>query len=173
MSITLASTADIVNLSSEKGSNLTYKNLKIECIVRGMAFREVISGDFWDLSNWLLTNMLKKVDLNLLEQYDNWLDNELLKMGKPELVHNSLRLGYVHREEEDKPKKEKIIKEKKEPRQKDKNGLYQGTKKSYTYDCQGRGKTLEQTIIKVCRKFPDAKAKSIKIWFNKAKKENK
>ena len=67
--------------------------------------------------------------------------------------------------------KEKVVKEKKEPRKKDANGLFQGTKKSYTYELQKKGKTLDQVITKVTRKFPDAQTKSIRIWFNKSKKE--
>ena len=174
MNVKLASTASILNLWSEKGSELSYKDLKIECIVRGMNFPDVIKHDFFGLSNWLYNHMLVKPEQERLEEYDNWLDSELLKIGRPELVHRSLRLGYLDRgDDEMKEVKVKEVKEKKEPRKKDVNGLYEGTKKSYTYDCQKRGRTLEQTLIKVKRKFPDAKDKSIKIWFNKSKKEKK
>lgn len=171
----LASVTQIANIYTEKGSDLTYKDLKVECIVRGMPFGEVISGDFFRLSNWLNSRILVKPNQDLLEEYDNWLDNTLLQMGKPELVHNSLRLGYVKRddEDEDKPKPVKVIREKKAPREKDEKGLYKGTMKSYTFELQSRGKTLEQVMVKVQRKFPGAKDKSIKIWFNKSKKLNK
>lgn len=170
--IKTAPMSSIMNLNSEKGSDLTYKDLKIECIIRNMPFEDVLRADFFRLSNYLQSNVLAKKNLDLLEKFDDYLDNELLKRGKPELVHSSLRLGYVKRDEDDsviKVVKEKI--EKKAPRQKDTNGLFQGTMKSYTYQLQKKGKTSEQVLVKVLRKFPEAKAKSVKIWFNKSKKE--
>jgi len=168
-----ASMTQIMNLSSVKGSDLTYKDLKIECIIRKMPFDEVLKADFFRLSNYLLTNVLVHKDESLLDAFDDYMDDILHERGADELIHDSLRLGYVKREEGDEPIK-KVIKEKvekKPPRTKDSNGLFKGTMKSYTYELQGRGKTVEQTIVKVQRKFPASKPKSIKIWFNKAKKQ--
>lgn len=172
MSIKTPSLSDILNINTDKGSNLKFKDLQIACIVRGMDFKDVLDRDFYGLSNWLQRNVMVKEDLSKLEEYDNWMDQELLNMGKEELVHNSLRLGYIKREDEDAPvKTPKLPKEKKAPRERDGRGLYKGTKKSYTFDCFTRGKTLEQTLVKVKRKFPEAQDKSIRIWYNKAKKE--
>lgn len=176
MSIKTASITSIMNLTNNdaKGSDLKNKDLQIECIIRGMGFEDVLKRSFFGLSNWLVEHCMLPINLDLLEQYDNWLEEQLHKRGADELIHNSLRLGYVKRDDADETevrvKKEKVVKEKKAPRKKDARGLYEGTKKSYTYECQARGKTLEQTIIKVKRKFPDAQDKSIRIWFNKAKK---
>lgn len=168
-----ATIASIMNLKSEKGSDLTYKGIQKECIIRGMDFIDIITLDFWGLSNWLVENAMRKTDESLLDKYDDWMEAKLRKRGATDFIHPTLRMGYVKRDEEGeiKPKKEKVIKEKKAPREKDSNGLFKGTKKSYTYELQKRGKTLEQTMIKVKRKFPDAQDKSIRIWFNKSKKE--
>ena len=170
--IKTAAISSIANLSSEKGSDLTYRGLKIECIIRGMPFDEVLKADFFRLANYVQNNMLARKDLSLLDEFDDYLDSELRIRNKPELIHQSLRLGYVKRDEEDNVVKViKLKPEKKEPRQKDSNGLYKGTMKSYTYELQKKGKTIDKVLTKVVRKYPDAKAKSVKIWFNKSRKE--
>jgi len=173
--IKTASVTSIMNLSSEKGSDLTYKDLKIACIVRGMPFDDVLKADFFRLSNFVQQNVLIKQNHDLLEEYDDYIDGVLELRDKQELIHSSLRLGYVKKEGDDEytPGKTKVKEkvEKKPPRQKDSNGLYQGTMKSYTYELQKKGKTVEQTLTKVTRKFPQALPKSVKIWFNKSKKE--
>ena len=51
---------------------------------------------------------------------------------------------------------------------KDENGLRAGTKKSYTYQLAKKGYSLEKTISKVMKKFPDAKEVSIKQWHKRA-----
>lgn len=171
--IRTASVTSIMNITSNKGSDLTYKDLKIACVVRGMPPEEVLKRDFFGLANWLTKNVLLPENLELLEVFDNYMEDELIKLGKEELIHNSLRLGYVNRPEGDEViKAPKVVKEKKAPKEKDSNGFFKGTKKSYTYELQGKGKTLEQTITKVKRKFPEAQDKSIRIWYNKAKKGN-
>jgi len=177
MSINYKSTTDIVNLGSDKGGNLTYKELKRECVARGMPFDDVIGGDFPNLSHWLLNNMLKPKDDQNIIDFDNYTDKILISRGKGDLVHRSLRLSYLGPELDNEgeiiEKKPKVIKEKKAPRERTETGLFKGTKKAYVQELQSKGKTIEQVIIKVTRKFPDAKEKSIKIWFNKFKKANK
>jgi hypothetical protein len=138
-----------------------------------MAFEEVLRSDFFRLSNFVQKNILVHKNMDLLDEFDDYVENILRERNQGELIHHSLRLGYVKREGDDEytPKAEKPKAEKKVPRKKDSNGLYQGTMKSYTYELQKKGKTAEQTLTKVLRKFPEAKAKSVKIWFNKSKKE--
>lgn len=167
-----ASVADIANLTLAK-SNLTYKDLKKECIMRGMPFLDVLQGDFPRLTHWLLQNSYKPIDEALLDTFDDYQDKILEANGKQELIHHSLRLGYLGERDDSEPviKKEKVTKEKRAPREKTEGGLFKGTKKAYTYELQAKGKTIEETLIKVKRKFPDAVDKSIKIWFNKSKKE--
>lgn len=173
MNIKTASVTSIMNLSSEKGSDLTYRDLKIACIVRGMPFDDVLKADFFRLSNFVQNNVLVSQNMSLLDDYDDYLESTLKERGQTDLIHNSLRLGYVKKEGDDEyiPKPAKVKAEKKPIREKDSNGLFKGTMKSYTYELQKKGKTLPQTLTKVLRKFPDAKEKSVKIWFNKSKKE--
>lgn len=177
MSISYKSVTEITNLGSEKGGNLTYKDLKRECVARGMPFTEVTGATFPHLTNWLLTNILRKKDDNLLIEYDNYIEDILREKGQNDLIHKSLRLTYLGEDLDEKgetiKRQPKPPKEKKAPKERTQSGLFKGTKKAYTEQLFERGKTLEQTIIKVCRKFPDAKEKSIKIWYNKFKKAKK
>lgn len=165
--------SNIANLPMLK-SDFTYKELKKCCIARGLEFEKAVSYDFPNLSNWLVRHSLSEEDETKVEAFDNWLDDQLTKDGNEYLVHPSLRLSYLgnkNKTEEDEPKKEKVTKVRVK-KEKDESGLYKGTKKSYTFELQKRGKTIQDTIIKVTRKFPDAKEKSIKIWFNRSRKDN-
>lgn len=154
---------------------LTIRDLRKECIARGAKFEDIINHDIYFLNSYIEDNMFKQPDYSLVDDFDVWMENELRLHGNDDLIHPKLRLGYIGGNDDDdekKPPKEKIIKEKKPPREKTSNGLFKGTKKAYVYELQARGKTIEQTIVKVKRKFPDAIDKSIKIWYNKAKKLN-
>jgi len=167
---------DIANLATLK-SHFTYKELKKNCITRGLTFDNALLYDFPRLSNWLLKNAHLEEDDNLLDKYDDWMETKLKADGNDYLIHPSLRLGYLgsksEEEIEEKPtKKVKVAKAEKIKREKDVSGLYKGTKKQYTFDLQRNGKTIDQVLTKVMRKFPDAKEKSIKIWFNRSRKEN-
>lgn len=176
MGISYKNVAEISNLSSQKGAHLTYKDLKTECVARGMPFDEVIGATFPYLTNWLLDNVLRPTDDKLVEDFDLHVEKILKARGSDYLVHNSLRLSYLKERDEDGviiKKEPKAPREKKAPRERTETGLFKGTKKAYVQELYMKGKTLEQTMVKVCRKFPDAKEKSVKIWFNKFKKADK
>jgi hypothetical protein len=163
---------NIVNLSNGK-SDFTYKDIKKQCIMRGIGFEEVVNGDVLGLSNWLLKNQTNSVNESLIIEFDNWLDKKLLEDKLDYLVHPGLRLSHISTDDSIIAiKVEKKLKTLKPKREKDKLGLYKGTKKQYTFDLQRKGKTVDQVITKVCRKFPEAKVKSIKIWFNRSRKDN-
>lgn len=155
--------------------NMTYKDLKRAVVARGMNFEEVVAGDFYKLNSWLHKNYGNEVDLELLNQYDDWMDKELMGLGQTEMVHPSLRLGYIGDKdtEENSIKLKKVKQEKKpkEKREKTEQGLFKGTKKALTFECATKGMNLENTIKKVMKNFDDASEKSIKIWFKKAKRE--
>lgn len=171
--IRYADIASITNLDFGK-SDLTLKDIKREVVARGMNFTEVLSLDIPRLSRWLVDNVLVKKDDSLLDKFDDWMDAELIKRGREDLVHRSFRLGYIgeRSDDDEKIKTPKVIKEKKPPREKNELGLYKGTKKAYTFELQGKGKSLQQVITKVTRKYPGSQEKSIKIWYNKSKKLN-
>jgi len=158
--------------------DMTYKDLKKMVVVRGLSFEEVVNGDFCRLQSWLHKNYDNKIDTSLLDEYDDWLDNNLRDLGKHELIHPSLRLGYIGEREDDegnkviKTKKAKVETKPKEKKEKTAEGIFSGTKKALTYSCQKEGKTIEKTIEIVMKQFPDASDKSIKIWYKKCKREN-
>ena len=156
-------------------TELTLKGLKYEVISRGMDFEEVLKASVPDLSNWLHHNYSNEVDIELVNQYDEYIEETLKQLGASEMIHPSLRLSYVGDKSEDfkalevipkkdRPKKEKVVKEKTE------QGIYSGTKKALTYQCQKEGKTVDETILIVKETFEDASDKSIKIWYRKAGK---
>lgn len=152
---------------------MTLKDIKREVIIRGMPFQEVIEADVPTLYSWWNSHRDNDIDDTLLDAFDDWLENELQSIGRQDLIHSSFRFNYVgEKSEVEKPKKP--VKEKKPKQRREKNslGLFSGTKKAMVYEAQGKGWSIKKTIRKVTRAFPDAKEKSIKIWYNKASKAN-
>ena len=154
--------------------NMTYKDLKVQCVIRGLEFEKVINGDFPTLQNWLYYHLNDPQDSDLLNQYDDWLDKKLIGEGKADLVHPSLRLGYIGKRDENgkvvKKKRPKGVKKKKKKREKTKDGIYKGTKKALVFECQEKGYSIKKTIRKVSRKFDSFSEKSVKIWYKRASK---
>lgn len=157
-------------------AKMNLKDIKIECIVRGMDFDKVIKGDFPNLAQWLIVNVGKKTDTGLLNDYDDYIDKKLEEAGKRELIHPSLRLGYLSSSA---PEKEKELKKKtlenkpKKKLGKDKRGIKKNTKKSLTFKLQCKGYRVDKVIKRVKRRFPDANEKSIKIWYRKSERLSK
>lgn len=155
-------------------TQMTYKDLKKAAVERGMEFNEVLASDFHKLNSFVHNNSHRKPDPSLLEKFDDQLEELLLARGQEQMAHPSLRLSYLgESSEEDKPReaKPKIVKKAKVVRSKNSDGIYGGTKKALTYELAKKGRSIERTIAKVKRKFPDAADKSIKIWYKKALKE--
>lgn len=154
-------------------TELTLKGLKYEVISRGMPFDDVLAFSIPDLSNWLHNNYTNEIDIDRVAEYDDYIEDILKGLGSE--IYPTLRLSYVGDKAEDfkaldvvpkkdRPKKEKVPKEKTE------QGIYSGTKKALTYQCQKEGKTIDETLTIVKETFEDASDKSIKIWFRKAGK---
>jgi len=154
--------------------NMTFKDIKINCVARGMPFQTVVDGTVPSLQNWLHHNNTNEVDPNLLDSFDDWIEDNLRSRGKYDLIHPQLRLGFIGERDDvgnvNKTKRVKGIKKKKSRREKTKDGIYKGTKKALTFKLQQKGRSLERTIKKVLRTFPDASEKSIKIWYKKSSK---
>lgn len=155
--------------------NMNYKDLKRNVVVRGMDFEAVVNGDFPTLQNWLHFNRGNEIDTSLLDKFDDWMEKQLRARGSDYLIHPSLRLGYIGEKSEDGEtvtrKRVKGIKKKKVKRERTKYGIYKGTKKALVYEYQGLGYSINKTIRKTKRRFPDASEKSIKIWFKQAAKK--
>lgn len=161
-----------------RNSELNYRGLKQMAVSMGMPFPDVVSADVNGLLGYI-NHSTNKADKSLISLFDEWMDKKLEALGYAEdspLRHYQLRLGYISDEANEKkqnikvnakPKKPKEKKER-QPIVKDENGLRAGTKKSYTYQLAKKGYSLEKTISKVMKKFPDAKEVSIKQWHKRA-----
>lgn len=156
--------------------NFTIKDFQRNCIVRGMPFEDMLDADMGSLRVWLHHNAHNEIKPELLDEFDKWKEGELKKSPNfdESYLHPSLRLGFMGEEDEDGNVKKKRIKGFKKPkkkRERTEDGIYVGTKKALTYACAKEDLSLEETVEKVTEVFPDAKAKSINIWFKRAKRE--
>lgn len=161
--------------------NLRYRDMKKECVIRGMDFDKVIEGSIPGLTNWLRAHFNNTSQYELLDIFDDYQENLikgfLKEKGKNEdfLIHPSLRLGYIAEKDEDgnviKRKRVKtIVKKKKHKRERTSQGIFSGTKKALTYQLQKEGLDKKEVVKKVLEEYPDASIKSIGIWFNKSRK---
>jgi len=156
--------------------NMTLKDIKRNCIARGMGFNDLVDSTIPSLQSWLHYNNNNDIEPNRLDEFDDWVEKILLEKGSGDLIHPNLRLGYIGEKDKDgnvkKTKRVKGIKKKRKKREKTKDGIYAGTKKALTFKLQQKGRSLDRTIKKVMRKFPDASEKSIKIWYKKSARLN-
>lgn len=159
--------------------NMNIKDLKRNCIVRGMPFEMVVQSGIPDLESWFIRNGAAPIDHELLDQFDNWVEEYLQKERGIDpngpngaLLSPMLRLGFFGEDEDGNVKVKRIkgIKKKKKKRKKTEDGIFAGTKKALTFECVKRGLSKEETIKKVTKEFPEAKDKSIGIWYNSARK---
>lgn len=160
--------------------DMNLKTLKRNCIARGMDFEAVVKSSIPQLESWYLRHSFNDVDHERLDNYDRWIEAYLMNSRQisPEgklaaLFHPQLRMGYFGEDDEEgKPRLRRIkgITKKKKRRNKTEDGIYSGTKKALTFECAKEGLDKKSTIAKVLAAFPDAKEKSIGIWYNKALK---
>lgn len=160
---------------------MNLKDIKRECVIRGLEFKRIVYFSIPQLTNWLRDHFYDPTDHKKLDEFDEWFDNtlkaELESRGEKidQYFHPSLRLGYIAETDEDgnvikRKKARTIIKKKKKKRERTRDGIFTGTKKAYTFELQKQGKDKATTIKMVMEKFPDASEKSISIWYNKSKK---
>ena len=156
-------------------SKLTIKGLKRECVIRGLAPELVGTMGVPELQGWFIHHFDNPVNTNLLNEYDDYVEGVLKSTGNADLIYPELRLGYVgERDDEGNTIKRKRVpghaKRKKKNRTKNSDGLFSGTKKALTFELTKQGLSKDEIIKKVVGQFPEAKPKSIGIWYNKAKK---
>ena len=158
-------------------TELTYKDLKKACVRKGMPFDQVAGADVPTLHNWLHNNRLNDDDNNLINEYDDWVEEELRNIGSEYLISPSLRLGYIGEKSDNetqvKKPKEKKERVPKQPKEKTAEGIVKGTKKAYTFELANKGRNLEFVIKRVLKRYPDASEKSIKIWYRSVSKNKK
>jgi hypothetical protein len=156
-------------------SRMRYIDLQRECILRGIDFNLLVSSDINGLSQWLVRHWEDPAEPTRLNSFDDWRAKLLKERGIDEPF---VKLGYVGKRDETtgvilagkKPRLLTKIRKKAKSRNDALGGIFTGTKKELTFLCAKEGKDLEKTIEIVLEKFPEAVEKSIRIWYNKAKK---
>lgn len=159
----------------------TYKDIKRKAIVLGMPFPDATQADVGRLLSFIeKTN--NEPDTSLIDKYDDYIDEQLAAAGygKDDPMRNSrLRLGYIGETTESGEIRRKRVrgikkqKERKQPRERDGFNLYKGTKKSYVFELTQKGYEVDRIVRRVTKKFPEAKEKSIKLWYTAAKRKMK
>lgn len=159
----------------------TYRDIQRKAIVLGMPFPDVVLSDVGRLQSYI-DKSNNEPDTSLIDKYDDWLDQQMVKLdysSDDPMRSSKLRLGYVGETLESGEQRRKRVrgikkqKEKKPPRERDKFNLYKGTKKSYVFELTQKGYDLERIQRRVLKKFPDAKEKSVKLWYTAAKRQMK
>ena len=174
-------------------SNMRYQDLQRANVARGLDFQSVVDFDIPQHQTWFLKNQDNTQDLSLVDQFDDWMSEQLKEQGYPEgdpIFHPSLRLGFVAKRDDEtgeviqtkKPRMKGLAKKKKaKAKRLEGTNIIAGTKKAYTYQLTlekskkrpGKPKyTIDRIVEKVIEAFPDAKEGSIKIWHKKCLKEN-
>ena len=143
--------------------------------MRGLPFEE-IGGSYYDLTGFFARNFEVEEDQTLLDKFDKWRYDRLKARGENNPLF--VRLGFIQQTDEEtgeiiKRKRVKYVKKKRPKRKRNSElGIFSGTKKELTFISQGQGLSIEETTQIVLEKFPDAKEKSIRIWWKKAAKQN-
>lgn len=160
---------------------MKYQDVKDACIVLNMPFEDVSKADWHGLKSYYARHYGGIENPELLEEFDSYTANSLISNGhSPDdpLVKYRPHAEKVGEEEDtttldSTPLKTPtaLPKKKKGKRERDSFGGFKGTKKSYVYLGVSKGATIDKVIDKTLKKFPDAKEKSIRIWFKKATKE--
>ena len=153
--------------------DLRLPDIQRECIIRGMPFMEVCDSSVLQLHSYLIKNWDNPTDRDLIIAFDKWMDQELEELGREDLIHPMLNLGYTENQETGEKVKRRIktVKPKiKKKRERTSEGIFKGTKKAYTYELSKQGIEKAKAIEMVKEKFPEANEKSVSIWYNKAKK---
>ena len=164
--------------------NMKFKDLKRECVIRGMPFEDVIESDLLTLAGYFKEAFYDDVKHHLLDEFDDWQDEQIKKAMEArgedpsQILHPSLRLGFIaEKDDEGNVTKRKrartIVRKKKKKRERTKQGVFSGTKKALTYELEAKGLDKKTVTKMVMDQFPDASEKSISVWFNKSKKSRK
>ena len=162
-------------------SKLKLRDLKRQCIIRGMPFEEAAPGYVPQLQGWFIKNFHVEGRKELLSEYDEWAETRFAKLNLSLFGHEEtpaeLRMGTFNElNEETGKKKEKkikgIVKEKKVA-EKNGFGVRVGTAKAYVSYLVDKGKSLETIKERLPIRFPGKSEKSIDIWYKKFVKMKK
>lgn len=153
-------------------TDMTYKTLQKECIIRGIEFEKVSASDHGLLASFFVKNFTEPKDDLLLNAYDTYIEKRLKSNGADSaFFHPQLRYAFLSEEKEITPTiKPETVKGPKVKKERTEQGIYKGTKKALTYQLAEEGKTKAEAMELILETFPEASPKSIGIWFNKALK---
>ena len=169
----------------EKLAVMKHRELQKECILRGLEFNFLVEWDHNKLASWYIKEYDRLHDPKKLDEFDIWMEEQLEGKGYKKgnaMLSPCFRMGFTGNLEEinttkiidPEMKKEPIVKIDKPKRVKDEElGIMKGTKKELTYKLSLEGKDMDDIILQVTKKFPEAQEKSIKIWAKRALKEAK
>lgn len=159
--------------------SLNLPDLKRACIMRGLEFEKVGDLSTLGLQSWFLKNFDLPVDHKLLEEYDIWAEDLLRSRNVDEALLNPyFRLSAVAERNEngDIVKRKRVrsmVPKVRKKKERTKEGLFTGTKKAYTYELAKQGLSKKEVLELVKKKYPEARDKSLGIWYNRAKKAMK
>ena len=156
---------------------MKYKDLQINCVVRGIDFDFMVAKDINGLQTWLINNWEMPCIQDRLAEFDKYREGKLKESGRE--GEPFVRLGYIGPIDEETgevisiKKPEKMITQPRKRERDTDTGIFLGTKKAYTLELAKKGEDIPTTIKLVMEKFPEAKEKSIKIWYKRFKKATK
>jgi len=156
---------------------LKIRDLKRQCIIRGMPFEEVSQGYVPQLQSFFMKNFHVEGKKSLLTEYDLWAETKFAKLnvslyGHPE-TPAELRMGTFNEvegvtgEKEVKEKQIKGLVKEKKITEKNNFGVRVGTAKAYVSHLVDKGKSLEVIKSRLEIRFPGKSEKSIDIWYKK------
>lgn len=159
-------------------SSLKLKDLKRAALMRGFPFMMVGSVGVPALESYVLHNYDKRVNPNLLVEYDQWLEVTLLEEGVIDTpIHIDLKLGFYVTDEKGNERHKRrdinlmgIVKSKEEvaafkPRR--------GSKKTLVFELIEKGVKTKDIIAVVQGEYPETTANTIKVWCSQARKREK
>ncbi len=156
--------------------NMRFIDLQRSCIIRGIPFDVVISKSVGTLQSWLIKNWHNKVNKSRLDEFDDIRQKALEDRGMTDEPFVRLGIPAIQEETNEVSPIVKISKKKSKKVRRERSeelGIFKGTKKAYVFELVQKGLKVEKIIPKVIAKFPEAKEKSVKIWFKKATKQLK
>lgn len=154
--------------------DMTYKQLKLACIARGMNPELVYSGDHSSLSTYFILHYDNPVDKTRIGIFEDSVDSILAEKYEATDPIRLFRISHQQNAEGDikvnkKALKAAGVKTKKPKREKDTQfKVYTGTKKHLTYSLADKGLALKEVLEQVLQAFPEANERSVTIWYKRA-----
>lgn len=164
--------------ANEALKKLKLKDLKRQCIIRGMPFEDVVQGYVPTFQSFFVQNFHIKGNTELLADYDAWIAPKLVRcnlelFGQVE-TPDSLRMGTLAVVDEatgkSKTKRIKGIKKNKVKVEKNQWGIRVNCAKGLVGLLAQEGKSLDEILKEIKKEYPGKSDKSVSIWYKKFQK---